>query len=374
LKLKLVKVWGGDQEEDEQKFFRTPSFWVVDKTDHVYIADRFSHNIKVFERDGTYLRTIGRKGRGPGDLYAPDHMSFTLEGDLVVLESGSRRIQYFSSQGKSKKIIKLKDVHWFDVTSENQLVVYGTWRTFKSRKLISLLDEQGKLLKEFGVFHDKSKTYPPIEYLHFAFDGNDNEAVANGYVPVIRKYNIDGEMTMAITYYTPFNLPAEVNLNKDGDEIEIKRPDNLPAYRDKVRRSEKGVIFERKQSSGMLETIGKCIGTDSKNRIYLLALKRERTLEEIKKLPVVIGTDSKYEVIKGELPLDREMDHLRILVFDPKGKVIAEAPVTKECDDIIVSGNRLIITDPFKNKRLLEYEIQIEEKGIENARKNPLGR
>jgi hypothetical protein len=42
--------------------------------------------------------------------------------------------------------------------------------------------------------------------------------------------------------------------------------------------------------------------------------------------------------------------------------VIAEAPVTKECNEIIVSGNRLFITDPFLNKRILEYEIQIKDR------------
>ncbi|MCP5107386.1 MAG: hypothetical protein GY950_28625, partial [bacterium] len=51
---------------------------------------------------------------------------------------------------------------------------------------------------------------------------------------------------------------------------------------------------------------------------------------------------------------------LKILVFSPQGKVIAESPVTKMCGKIIISGNRLFMTDASLNKRILEYEMQFE--------------
>jgi hypothetical protein len=82
LKLKLVKVWGGDEEDDEKKFFRTPSYVAVDKKGDIYITDAYNHHIKVFDNDGKYLRTIGRKGQGPGDTHRPRRLTFTPEGDL----------------------------------------------------------------------------------------------------------------------------------------------------------------------------------------------------------------------------------------------------------------------------------------------------
>jgi len=368
LKLKLVRVWGGDEEEDEQKFFRTPDYVAVDKKGDIYISDSYNHHIKVFDRDGKYLRTIGRKGRGPGDLYRPRIITFSPEDDLVVLENGSLRIQYFSPLGKSKKIIRQKGcVHWFGITSKNQLLVYDHKKTFKSRTLVSMKDEKGKSIRDIGLFHDTSKSYLDSEILQISLDGRDNIIVANGYAPVIRIYNLDGEMTLAITYHTPFNLPVDVNINKNGDEIEIKRPANWGASKFKKLSHSRGISFQRMRTRGILEPICKDIGIDAENRIYLLVLKRERTLEEFKKIPGVIVTPDTFKVVKGELPLDREMDHLRILVFDPRGNVIAEAPVTKECNEIIVLGNRLFITDPILNHRILEYEIQIKERdrGVE---------
>ncbi len=60
LKLKLVRIWGGDEENDGKKFFKTPSYLAVDERKNVYISDVNSHHIKVFDREGNYLRTIGR--------------------------------------------------------------------------------------------------------------------------------------------------------------------------------------------------------------------------------------------------------------------------------------------------------------------------
>lgn len=361
LNLKPVRVWGGDEEDDENKFFKTPAYIAVDKNKNVYISDMYSHNIKVFDAAGKYLRTIGRKGQGPGDLYRPQQMTFTPMGELVVHENGSLRLQYFNPLGKSKRIRRLKGcVHWFGITSDNQLLVYEAKKTYKSKTLVSLLNKKGKSTKDIGVFHDTAKGYMESELLHVALDGDDTIIVSNSYTPVIRKYIPSGDLTLAITYDTPFEYPVEIKLTPQGNEIEVKRPDKIGSSKIKRFSHRNGISFQKLQTRGILETICKGVGIDGENRIYLLVLRRERPLEEIKRLPGVISTNDTIETIDRGLPLDREMDHLRILVFNPEGEVIAEAPVTKECDAIIVSGNRLFLADPFKNKRILEYEIQLK--------------
>ena len=102
LQLKLIRIWGGDEEEDENKFFQTPTSVAVDDNQSIYICDFHNHCVKVFSNTGDYLRTIGRRGQGPGDMYAPNYISFSPGGDLLVCDFGNRRIQWFNSQGKSK--------------------------------------------------------------------------------------------------------------------------------------------------------------------------------------------------------------------------------------------------------------------------------
>ena len=86
VQLKLIRVWGGDEEEDENKFFRIPISVAVDANKSIYICDWSSHCIKVFNDSGKYLYTIGRYGRGPGDLFGPGYIAFTLHNDLWVCE------------------------------------------------------------------------------------------------------------------------------------------------------------------------------------------------------------------------------------------------------------------------------------------------
>lgn len=336
----------------------------MDERKNVYISDAESHHIKVFDNDGKYLRTIGRKGQGPGDTYRPYKLAFSPEGDLVVKE-GYNRLQYFSPSGKSKRIRKMKSfASWFGFTSKNQLLVHMFRETFKTRTLVFMLDEKGKPIKNIGVYHDKTKKELDAEHLNFALDGNDNIIVTNKFTPVIRKYDLDGKLTMVITYDTPVKLPVEVNLNKNGDEIEIKRKENWNASRDKVSRSSKGVVIEKVQRRGVFGAIGRSVGIDSENRIYVVTLKRDRTVEELRKIPDYHKNLNSFNKTVPNQTLTPETAYRKILVFSPQGKVIAEAPVTDELDQFIVIGNRLYITDPLFYKRILEYEIQFEE-GVE---------
>ena len=135
LQLKLIHVWGGDKEEDENKFFETPISIAVDHNQLVYICDCHRHCVKVFNNSGDYVRTIGRKGQGPGDLYGSTFITFSPVGELLVYETGNRRIQWFNPNGKSKHISKQNEyIDWIGVLSENEIAIYAHLKTFMQRK------------------------------------------------------------------------------------------------------------------------------------------------------------------------------------------------------------------------------------------------
>jgi hypothetical protein len=359
LKLRLVRIWGGDEEEDENKFFKSPSHVVMDKKGLVYICDSHRHHIKVFEHSGKYVRTIGERGRGPGDLYWPIFMAFYPDGDLVVSELGGYRIQRFNTTGKSKKIIKVGSiVSWLGVTSKNQLLVYDHDKTFHSRRLVSLWNERGKSIKEVGVYHDKARSYSASDKLFFAMDSEDNIYAMNRKVPVIRKYAPEGTMALAITFEPPFELPVKISLNDQGDEIRRVEEEN---YMEEFRENRRGNSITIQRRGRGRVNVSLYMDIDPEKRVYIVTLKRIRTLDEIKKGPSVIASKNFIKVIKGDYPLDREINHLRILVFNPKGKAIAEASLTTYCDGIYINGNRMFVIDGYINQRILEYEIQIED-------------
>jgi hypothetical protein len=83
----------------------------VDDEGNIYILDEKGCLIKVFDKSGKYLRTIGRKGQGPGEInfpYALDLNSATRE--IVVLDAASRRFSFFDFQGRFIRSQSLKSV------------------------------------------------------------------------------------------------------------------------------------------------------------------------------------------------------------------------------------------------------------------------
>jgi len=99
---------GGPQAEGEHVFGRILTF-IVDDEGSIYVLDQKDSHIKVFDDAGRYLRTIGRKGQGPGELFMPLTLSLNrTTGELAVLQL-SRRISYFKTDGTFLRQQPLKD-------------------------------------------------------------------------------------------------------------------------------------------------------------------------------------------------------------------------------------------------------------------------
>jgi hypothetical protein len=72
----------------------------VDSDGNVYIADLQAQNVRVFDATGTYLRTMGSPGSGPGEL-GPALNGVFVSGDRVVVpDLGNARIVTFTRSGE----------------------------------------------------------------------------------------------------------------------------------------------------------------------------------------------------------------------------------------------------------------------------------
>ncbi len=74
-----------------------PSGIAVDGAGRLYVEDRSPLAIKVFDRSGAYVRTIGREGDGPGEYRAP--MMGVHGPHLIVQDPRLARITVFDTSG-----------------------------------------------------------------------------------------------------------------------------------------------------------------------------------------------------------------------------------------------------------------------------------
>jgi hypothetical protein len=86
-------------EAGEIRIFR-PGRFIVNVQGNVYIEDDSDMSIKVFDPQGRYLRTIGRKGSGPGEFGRIADMAVLPDGRLLVTDFETRRTSLFGPDGR----------------------------------------------------------------------------------------------------------------------------------------------------------------------------------------------------------------------------------------------------------------------------------
>lgn len=69
----------------------------------LYVADTYAHDIKIFDDQGTLLKTAGRRGEAPGEFNFPTHLAFA-NGELYVTDTMNSRIQVLDAAGETVKL------------------------------------------------------------------------------------------------------------------------------------------------------------------------------------------------------------------------------------------------------------------------------
>lgn len=87
----------GEKEGAPEYMFQRLYSVAVNDFDEIYVLDYQAKQIKMYDREGEYIRTFGRPGQGPGELQAPRFMLWTSQSSLVV--GDMNRISYFDREG-----------------------------------------------------------------------------------------------------------------------------------------------------------------------------------------------------------------------------------------------------------------------------------
>jgi len=72
---------------------------LVDDAENLFIVDQRDFNIKVFDPEGNFIRSIGKHGEGPGEFQRVGYLTFLPDGRLLVLDFQARRTSLFDSTG-----------------------------------------------------------------------------------------------------------------------------------------------------------------------------------------------------------------------------------------------------------------------------------
>jgi hypothetical protein len=88
---------GGDPAKEEYYFPKGTYGLTVDNEGNLFVSDSANVRVQEFDKSGKYVRTIGRKGQGPGEFRFPGRLQIDGLGRLCVFES--RAVQLFDKNG-----------------------------------------------------------------------------------------------------------------------------------------------------------------------------------------------------------------------------------------------------------------------------------
>lgn len=151
---------------EEYDMLFQPQRFIVDQNENIYISDFQDQSIKVFDPRGKHIKTIGRKGEGPGEFLYVGDMIFLPDGRLMVMDFDINRLSLFDSDGKYINsyhwTIRLGGLH-YATNSSCALTVHtfeGDQPLEKMKIFVKKFDFKGTEIQSFGEFRpDDMKIY-----------------------------------------------------------------------------------------------------------------------------------------------------------------------------------------------------------------------
>lgn len=108
-KIALTEELTVGQGENPDESFSAVGAFVVDPEGNIFALDTKDCNIKVYDKEGKFLRRIGKKGQGPGELGTSSGILMTGDGQILVEDVSNRRLALFKRSGEFIKSISTAD-------------------------------------------------------------------------------------------------------------------------------------------------------------------------------------------------------------------------------------------------------------------------
>ncbi|MCX6563863.1 MAG: 6-bladed beta-propeller [Candidatus Aminicenantes bacterium] len=197
LTLKEDYAIGGPQAKGEY-VIALPTSLAVDEKGYLFVLDFKESGIKVFDETGTYVRTIGRLGQGPGEIGAAWSISLPQgSSELALYDIRNRKLTFFSLEGKFLRSIPLRGmIAGIKTDSQGNAYVsateFGPGQPMDTLKKMSA--DMSRVLAEISSRpeDDSHNPFAPREY--WVVDARDRLIYGEGKTYEIRYHDPAGKL------------------------------------------------------------------------------------------------------------------------------------------------------------------------------------
>ncbi len=96
---KLIRAIGSRGLGEDGKF-NFPTNGAVDSKGNLYVVDTGNFRVQVFDKNGRYVRSLGKIGDVPGSLARPKGIAVDSEDHVYVVDAAFQNVQIFNAEGQ----------------------------------------------------------------------------------------------------------------------------------------------------------------------------------------------------------------------------------------------------------------------------------
>ena len=237
----------GERDKDEESLFISITSIGIDDEENIYVLDRKACQIKVFDKNGKFLRNIGRKGQGPGEMLFPSVMEMVSGKEIMICDISNNRVSFFSLKGELvKEVSKGKFFRLISPTPDSSGNFIGSYRIRMGQKRIVELKkfdsnfEPILTFKKLDYTDEPNVIYPYPPFILYVVLKDDKVIWGNWLHYRLQIVDEAGKMTRKIIKdYNPIKI-TEKDKEKDikqrfGDQgippgIKVEFPEYHPAF------------------------------------------------------------------------------------------------------------------------------------------------
>lgn len=186
----------GEEGKGDEYIFSEVRDIAVDAEDRIYVLDRRQSHIKVFDKTGKYVKTIGKKGQGPGEMSSPSSLQITPQNELAVNDSSARKIHFFTLDGKFLRAVSQTNMSFFtDPKIDNDGNITASY-TIMDNEVTYVLKKFDHQLKELlPIFSTVILKYPNFDpfFPQCYWDIIEEDNIIWGFADKYELFIIDSE-------------------------------------------------------------------------------------------------------------------------------------------------------------------------------------
>jgi len=308
----------GGRDAQEEYIFQQIWHLAVDAEENIYLPDFRGSHLKVFDKNGKYLRTIGRRGRGPGEIMVPFAIQINPDNELFVNNRGQTRLTFFDLDGNFLRQISTHNMIRFmlpKVDSRGNIIAGYMKMEDELTAYITKFDSELEPILTLAKV--PTRTQPPVINffenqrlinLHWDIFKDDHIILGEIFDYTFYIYTPDGKLVKKIiTDYEGIKISGEdkdklikeeFGDNPISSRIKLEFPKNLPPWRQFTCDEEGRIIVRSYENAGEGKGVFYDIFDPEGKYIARIALKTIPRFWKSNKLYTIGLDDDDFPVVK----------------------------------------------------------------------------